>query len=182
MSFGDFSIESKIALVTGGGSGINLSFVKLAFKSGARGVIIADLRLTEQAQSLVDGSDRVIFLRCDVTKRKDLDSLITGSVDKFGEVPDVYVAGAGVFEPVLYLSILISLPALTHSQEWSNWWSDTEEDRYAELDINVTHVLKLSRIAMRALLSHGKKGVIAITASQAGYAVCMGSLQLNIAN
>jgi NAD(P)-dependent dehydrogenase (short-subunit alcohol dehydrogenase family) len=38
------------------------------------------------------------------------------------------------------------------------------------MKINVNHPLKLSRIAIRALLGKNKKGVILITASMAGFA------------
>lgn len=100
MPLGDFPIESKIAVVTGGGSGINLSFVKLAHQKGARGIIIGDLRLGEEAQKLVDSSDNVVFAKCDVSKRADLENLVKVSIEKFGDVPDIYIAGAGVFEPV----------------------------------------------------------------------------------
>lgn len=154
MPHGDIAIASKIVLVTGGGSGINLSFVKLVLKAGAKAIIIADLQLTDEAQKLVDENKQIVFQRCDVTKRQDLERLVQTSIETFNDVPDVYIAGAGVFEPT-----------------WSNWWDDTEDDRYAELDINVTHALKLSRIAMRALLSRKKQGVILIVASLAGFAV-----------
>lgn len=154
MPHSDISIKGKIVLVTGGGSGINLSFVKLVLKAGAKGIVVADLRLTEEAQKLVDDNKNVVFQQCDVTKRQDLEKLIQSSIEAFNDVPDVYIAGAGVFEPA-----------------WSNWWDDTEDDRYAELDINVTHALKLSRIAMRALLSRKKQGVILIVASLAGFTV-----------
>lgn len=161
MPCGDLPLKSKIVLVTGGGSGINLSFVKLAVQREARGVIIGDLKLTPEAEKFVQASStNVIFTKCDVTRRKDLENLVKVAADEFGDVPDVYVAGAGVFEPA-----------------WSNWWNDTEEDRYAELDINVTHALKLSRIAMRALLGKRKKGVVLITASLAGYQVRMSWLR-----
>lgn len=100
MPVGDFPVASKIVVVTGGGSGINLAFVKQALSNGARGVIVADLKLTEDAQKFVDQSESAVFSKCDVTKRKDLEALIKISVEKFGEVPDIYIAGAGVFEPV----------------------------------------------------------------------------------
>lgn len=157
MPCGDLPLKSKVVLVTGGGSGINLSFVKLAVQREARGVIIGDLKLTPEAEKFVQtNSTKVVFAKCDVTRRKDLENLIKVAADRFGDVPDVYIAGAGVFEPA-----------------WSNWWDDTEEDRYAELDINVNHALKLSRIAMRVLLGKRKKGVVLITASLAGYQVCI---------
>jgi NAD(P)-dependent dehydrogenase (short-subunit alcohol dehydrogenase family) len=54
-------------------------------------------------------------------------------------------------------------------QSWSNFWDNTEEERYAEVDINVNHPIKLTRIAIQALLSKNKKGVVLITASIAGY-------------
>lgn len=38
------------------------------------------------------------------------------------------------------------------------------------MNININHPLKLSRIAIRALLGKNKKGVILITASIAGFA------------
>jgi hypothetical protein len=66
--------------------------------------------------------------------------LIKISENKFGDVPDVYVAGAGVFEP-----------------SWSNFWDDTEDESYKTARINVNHPLKLTRIATRALLAKNKK-------------------------
>jgi NAD(P)-dependent dehydrogenase (short-subunit alcohol dehydrogenase family) len=42
---GDFPIKGKIVLVTGGGSGIGLAFVRLCLEAAAR-VIIGDLKLT----------------------------------------------------------------------------------------------------------------------------------------
>ena len=99
MPCGDLPIQDKVVVVTGGGSGINFAFVQLVLKNGARGIIIADLRLGKEAQDLVDKEQKAVFSQCDVTKRKDLEGLIKTSVEKFGDVPDVYVAGAGVFEP-----------------------------------------------------------------------------------
>ncbi|KAI9779422.1 MAG: hypothetical protein M1839_007387 [Geoglossum umbratile] len=147
----DFPLKDKIAVVTGGGSGINLSFVRLAQAKGAR-VIIADLRLTKEAEDFLAGAkETVIFQHCDVVKRADLENLITVSQKHFGDVPDVYIAGAGVFEP-----------------EWSNFWSDTEEDGYAQLEINTAHPIKLTRIALRALAGKDKPGVVLIVASIVG--------------
>ncbi|KAI9719761.1 MAG: hypothetical protein M1812_003249 [Candelaria pacifica] len=148
--FGDFPLNGKIAVITGAGSGINLAFARNASSQGAK-VLIADLRLTTEAEDFVKGAKDVIFTKCDVTKWNDLDNLITVSKKEFGDVPDVYIAGAGVFEP-----------------PWSNFWDDNEKERYAEVDINVNHPIKLTRIAMRALLGKDKKGVVLIVASVAG--------------
>lgn len=101
MPCGDLPLSGKIVLVTGGGSGINLSFAKLAVQNEARGVIIADLRLNDDSKSFVDSNaGKVVFTECNVTKRKNLENLVKVSMDKFGDVPDVFIAGAGVFTPV----------------------------------------------------------------------------------
>jgi len=101
MMVGDFPLKGKIAVVTGAGSGINLSFAQLAVQAGAR-VIIADLKLTEDGDKFMkgEGAKSAIFAKCDVTKRADLENLIAVSEKEYGDVPDVYIAGAGVFEPV----------------------------------------------------------------------------------
>lgn len=101
MPCGAINLKDKVAVVTGGGSGINLAFAKLAFEQGTK-LVIADLKLTDEGQRFVDtvSSDRVVFAKCDVQKRSELENLITVSREKFGIIPEVYIAGAGVFEPV----------------------------------------------------------------------------------
>lgn len=102
MAIGDFPLNGKIAVVTGAGSGINLEFAKLAEKDGAK-VIVADIQLTSDAEAFVKASGAkgtVIWVQCDVTKRADLENLPKESEKQFGDVPDVWIAGAGVFEPV----------------------------------------------------------------------------------
>lgn len=63
-------------------------------------MIIADLRLTADARKIVDSDDKVIFQETDVTKWADLQRLIDTSVSTLGDIPDIFVACAGVFEPV----------------------------------------------------------------------------------
>jgi len=100
MGFGNFSISNKIIVVTGGGSGINLAFVRLCAHGGAR-VLIADLKLSPEAEDLIQNTTGVIFEKCDVSNWADLRKLVEVTEKKFGDVPDIFVAGAGVFEPVI---------------------------------------------------------------------------------
>jgi NAD(P)-dependent dehydrogenase (short-subunit alcohol dehydrogenase family) len=87
----------------GARQGIGLAYTVLARAKGARKVIIADLRLTEDAEEAVQSDQNIIFLHCDVAIWKDLQGIIDTSLERFGDVPDVYVASAGVFEPVSFL-------------------------------------------------------------------------------
>jgi NAD(P)-dependent dehydrogenase (short-subunit alcohol dehydrogenase family) len=102
MVVGEYALSGKIAVVTGAGSGINLAFAKLAEQGGAK-VIIADVKLTTDAEDFMRATaakGTVISVHCDVTKRVDLENLAQESEKRFGDVPDVWIAGAGVFEPV----------------------------------------------------------------------------------
>lgn len=70
-------------------------------------MIIADLKLTEEATGFVNGND-VIYKSTNVAKWSDLEALVECSESSFGNVPDVYVAGAGAFEPVSHMNLSVA--------------------------------------------------------------------------
>ncbi|SMQ45525.1 unnamed protein product [Zymoseptoria tritici ST99CH_3D7] len=148
----DFPVKGKIVVITGGGSGIGFAFARLCHERGAR-VLIGDLKLVADAERYVAQAPHgaVAFQHCDVTSWKSLHDLISASVSSFGNVPDVYVPSAGVFEP-----------------PWSNFWDDNEYEAYKMMQINVNHPIKFTRLAMRALAGAEKRGVVCLIASSAG--------------
>lgn len=153
MEVGDFPLKDKIVAVTGGGSGIGLQIVKQAVAAGSK-VVLADLRLNDEAETFVKehGGKDLVFQKCDVSKKRDQERLVEVAEERWGDVPDVYVSSAGLFEP-----------------SFSNFWTDTEDDDYATVAVNVTAPIKLTRIAVRALLHANKRGVVLLVASIAGY-------------
>lgn len=132
-----------------------MAFVKLALESQAK-VLIADIQLLEEAQDLIrnpDTAGRVAYAKCDVCKWDQLERLPSEVVNAFGQgaVADVWVAGAGVFEPNV-----------------GSFFADNEDDCYRAMRINAEHPIKLTRIAMRSSLKANKPGVVLIVASGAG--------------
>lgn len=87
--------------------GIGLSFVKLAIDQGAK-VLIADLKLHKDAEKcgITATSAGIHYQKCDVTKWEQLQAVVDTSQKVFGDVPDVYVASAGVFEGVRLFFLL----------------------------------------------------------------------------
>lgn len=148
----EFPVKGKIVAVTGGGSGIGFALAKLCHSRGAR-VLIGDLKLVPEAEDYVSqaSASEIAFEHCDVSSWPSLNNLVSASAKKFGDVPDVYAPIAGIFEP-----------------PWSNFWDDTEEEAYKTIQINVNHPVKLTRLAMRALASAEKQGVVCLVASTAG--------------
>ena len=93
-------LYKKVAVVTGGNSGIGLAIAREFRTNGAKLVIFGRSRQTldEAAQTL--GGD-VLAVQGDVRKLHDLDSLFEQTVKAFGEI-DVLVANAGIakFAPI----------------------------------------------------------------------------------
>lgn len=97
-----FDLTDKVALVTGGGSGISLAFVKKLVERGCS-VTIADLGLQSEAEDLVnktkDAKAKAVFIKTDVTKWDQIQNAFEQALSTFGRL-DIVCPGAGIFEPV----------------------------------------------------------------------------------
>jgi len=86
-------LKNKVAVITGGNSGIGLGIAREFKNEGAVGVIVGrnqqtlDLSVTE-----LDGN--FIGINADVTNLSDLDRIFKETAEKFGKI-DVVVANAG---------------------------------------------------------------------------------------
>ncbi|KAF4556989.1 Short chain dehydrogenase-like protein 54 [Elsinoe fawcettii] len=149
---------NKVALITGGGSGINLAFTQLLVARDCR-VLIADLALHPTAKTWLSSlpaptRSLIHFHRTDVTSWPDLSSALTACETHFHRTPDIVVPGAGVYEP-----------------SSNSFWADLDsesESRYKVLDINLTHPIKLSRLAIASFIKAKKSGTIVHLSSIAG--------------
>ncbi|KAF2322429.1 hypothetical protein GH714_016995 [Hevea brasiliensis] len=86
----------KVALVTGGATGIGESIARLFHKHGAK-VCIADLQdnLGQNVCESLGGDPNTCYFHCDVTIENEVQSAIDFTVDKFGTL-DVMVNNAGL--------------------------------------------------------------------------------------
>jgi NAD(P)-dependent dehydrogenase (short-subunit alcohol dehydrogenase family) len=88
------SLRGKVAVVTGGNSGIGLATAKRFREEGARVAISGrDQKTLDEAVKTIGGD--VIAVRADVSKVADLDKFYKIVGDKFGKI-DVLFANAGV--------------------------------------------------------------------------------------
>lgn len=143
----DMELGGKILLVTGGASGIGLSITKKAHDLGAR-VLVADIQTTPEFDSFAAGKKNVVYVHADVTCWPDFYQIFDTCEQKWNDVPDVYAICAGVFEP-----------------PFSNFWLDTEDDGYKQVEINVSHPIKLTRLAIKKSLGRGKRASVCIIVS-----------------
>jgi NAD(P)-dependent dehydrogenase (short-subunit alcohol dehydrogenase family) len=93
-------LEGKVAVVTGGNSGIGLATAKEFAREGARVVITGrDARTLAEAAREIGGE--VLALRADASSLADIDELFASVGEKFGRVDVLFVnAGVAQFAPV----------------------------------------------------------------------------------
>jgi NAD(P)-dependent dehydrogenase (short-subunit alcohol dehydrogenase family) len=89
-------LEGKVALVTGGNSGIGLATAQRLREEGARVVIAGRNQKTLDEAVKQIGKD-VLAVRADVSKAEDLDKLYATISQKLGKI-DVLFANAGIYK------------------------------------------------------------------------------------
>ena len=83
-------LEGKVAIVTGGASGIGESTARLFSKHGAK-VIIGDIQ-DELGHSVCNELDpqTTTYVHCDVSDEKDVENLVNTTVSKYGKLDIMY--------------------------------------------------------------------------------------------
>lgn len=143
-------LKDKVAIVTGGGSGLGRAMALRFATEGAR-VLIADIGEAggRETLALIDASGltgAAAFRRVDVTVEDDCAAMVADAIERWGRL-DVLVANAGIGAP----SALID---------------QTREDWERVLAVNLTGTFLCAKHAFRAMQDAG--GTILITASVAG--------------
>ncbi len=132
--------DDKVAIVTGGASGIGLETVKLFLNEGAK-VVIGDYsdKGDEVAKSLNAG-DNILFVQTNVTSEDQVKNLIAKTVEKFGHL-DIMFANAGIAND----ANITELPL--------DKWQRT-------IDINLTGIFLSDKYALEQFIKQGTGGVI----------------------
>jgi glucose 1-dehydrogenase len=137
------SLKNKVAIVTGGNTGIGQAIVLELAKQGANIVIdyVAHPEATEALEREVAGlGDQCIGVDADVSKIPDLQKLVDAAVTKFGHL-DVLVNNAGIETRTSVL--------------------DTTEDQYdAVMNINLKSAFFGTQLAAQQMIKQGKGGRI----------------------
>ncbi|KAK4072871.1 uncharacterized protein Triagg1_5548 [Trichoderma aggressivum f. europaeum] len=178
------SVAGRYAIITGGGSGINLAFAKKLLSRGCS-VLVGDISLRPDAQELLiqyphnpstpPSASRpvALFKKTDVTSWPQLLALTRAAEAAFPQI-DIVVPGAGIFEPK-WSSFWNPPKSPTNPNSPSRDNADGDPGHYAVLDINLTHPIRLSQLAIAHWTSRRITGSLLIVGSMAGYVHGIGS-------
>jgi len=145
-----FDLQGKVAVVTGGESGIGYAISRALAAGGVKtvmGGIQEDVGNTAAAQIRADGGE-AMFLKTDVRVQEEVEALVQLAMDRYGQL-DIMVNNAGVFDG--FADVLE-----TTSELWDQM-----------LGINLKGTFFGSQAALKRMLPHGR-GRIINTASIGG--------------
>jgi NAD(P)-dependent dehydrogenase (short-subunit alcohol dehydrogenase family) len=93
------SLQGKVAIVTGGASGIGEATARLFAEHGTRMVVIADIQdqLGHQVATSI-GIDKCNYIRCDVADEEQVKAMVESTVQKHGQL-DIMFSNAGILSP-----------------------------------------------------------------------------------
>nr|GMD88072.1 secoisolariciresinol dehydrogenase-like [Ipomoea batatas] len=142
-------LGGKVAVITGGASGIGECTARLFLKHGAK-VIIADIQ-DNLGQSICDeigDTDALSYVHCDVKLEKDVENAVNAAVSKHGKL-DIMFSNAGV------------------GGKQDQRIQDSDYDNFRRVfDVNVYGALACAKHAAR-VMAPAKRGSVIFTASAA---------------
>lgn len=145
-----FELKDKVAIITGGGTGIGESIAREFTKVGARAVVLASRNqenLDRVAAEIKAAGGEALAVATDVRVPEQVENMVKQTVDRFGRL-DIMVNNAGASFPV-------------KAEELSpNGWN-------AIIGINLNGVFLCSTAAARAMIPQ-KSGKIINISSMAG--------------
>jgi NAD(P)-dependent dehydrogenase (short-subunit alcohol dehydrogenase family) len=149
-------IENRVAVVTGGASGIGRSVCLALAAAGAAGVVVADIDAAGAAKvtgEIEAAGHLALAVPADMTREADVQALVARTEEALGPV-DLFFSNAG---------IIVAGGVEVPDDAWSRIWA-----------INVQSHIYAARALLPGMLARGQ-GYLVITASAAGLLTQLGS-------
>ncbi len=173
--------QGKVALVTGGASGMGAeSSIRLA-REGAAVTIVGlpdDPRGNDVVQQITDAGGQAIYVGADVSREADCDAAAQAAIDEFGRL-DLCIAAAGILHAG-YVSGEVSDDELTRDRSAGFLINKPVEYWEKVLAVNLTGVMLTNRAVARRMIAQGDGGAIVNISSGAAKIPMPGSAEYSV--
>jgi len=145
----NISLEGRVAIVTGGGSGLGRGYACGLAEAGAAVAVTGRRRelLDECAAEIQKNGAEALAVPCDVRSRDEVEAAVKQVVDWKGKV-DILVNNAGVYPPMPFTMV-----------EEAQWMD--------VMDTNINGPFRFSQICARIMAEHGWGRIINILSPSA---------------
>lgn len=173
--------QGKVALVTGGASGMGAeASIRLAREGAAVAVVglADDKRGDDVVRQITDDGGQAIYLGADVSREADCDAAAQATVDEFGRL-DLCVAAAGILH-ARYVSGEVSEEDLAADRSAGHIINKPVEFWEKVLAVNLTGVMLTNRAVARRMIAQGDGGSIVNISSGAAKVPMPGSAEYSV--
>ena len=170
-------MDGKVALITGGASGIGRGCA-LRFAEEGAAVVVADLN-EERAQGVADeviaAGGRAAIATVDTSQPEQVEAMVAATLDAFGRV-DACVAAAGISHSAYVSREAEEQRENDRFDKGDMFLLDKSVESWQRvIDVNLTGVMLTNQSVARAMRDQGDGGAIVNIASVAGKTALMGS-------
>lgn len=158
----------KVALVTGGASGIGLAICKELLQHEVKGVAICDIDSEVGQQRLQNlkekyGPGRVIFIQVDVRSNQQFEEAFQRTIETFGTL-DIVVNNAGIFNDVQWeKEVDINLNGVIRGLFLAFQYMGQNHNKKGGVVVNIASILGLEPYEFTPIYSGIKHAVVGLT-------------------
>ncbi len=144
------TLSGKVAIVTGGGTGLGKT-IALRLADEGCDIVVAARRmgvLEQTASEVRDAGPRAMAIQCDVTDSARCDNLIAQTLSEFGR-----------------LDILVNNAGIVRGEQQQPLWEITDEEWHLGIDTNLGSVFFCSRPALKYFVEQNRGKIINIASA-----------------
>lgn len=145
MMLDSLSLDNKVVVITGGGTGLGLAMVRALARAGAN-LVIAGRRqgpIDDAANEVITMGRNALAISTDVSDSTQVDGLMTTTLEHFGQI-----------------DVLINNAALVSTNVPKPIWDISDQEWQGAMDVNLNGAFFCSRAAAKPMADRGKGKII----------------------
>ena len=165
----DFSVEGKVAIVTGAGRGIGKAIALTLAEAGADVTVVARTakQIEQTAEEIHELGRKALAITTDVTKEDQVKRAVEQTISQFGKI-DILVNNAGIDSPMKPVASIPGIKFLGWELAEDNYDKQlTPEEWHRVIDTNLTGAFLFAQAVGPHMLRQKRGKVVNISSNSA---------------